>query len=163
VVRNGKFWFSIFSSFLVLLVAVQPIFAESKMDNTGIEIYDSDAVNITVEKDTLGYVIVYTFKDNFPHLHVSLVNYDGYDWLGHHYSLKQCWLDFNVYKVNSDGSNGMLFYHTRKKTGTFGGPINLGLYLLQGDYKLEMTYGGDRKCRLSPCNHTVKVRVLQPP
>ena len=55
------------------------------------------------------------------------------------------WLNFDVYRLNDDGSNGELIFHNRKHTDFYGGPGKTEVKLLPGKYKLVVTYNGNRK------------------
>jgi hypothetical protein len=104
-----KFWFCV-SLFLVLITVLQPIFAEPQMDKTGIQIY-SDNEDYTITD--MGYYMIFEHDTITFKAWLSLI--DGGYWISP--LLDWRWLNFYLYKVNGDGSNGKLLFHDREKTG----------------------------------------------
>ncbi len=70
------------------------------------------------------------------------------------------YLDFYVYKVNKDGFDIVPYYHAQKMTNVHGIATISDIQFEPGDYLLMVTYGGNKKDLLSPCNATVKLHVI---
>jgi hypothetical protein len=101
----------------------------------------------------------------------SVLNSTGECWIFNHEQIplsawlntnQRCmilrWLNFDIYRLNDDGSNGELIFHDRKRTDFFGGPAKTEVKLLPGKYKLVVSYNGNYKYR--PASRTVYMYVM---
>lgn len=133
--------------FLVLIAGLQPIFAEQQMDET--EIYLHSDAYYHILNHTGDYLI-------FDHESISFEAYLAVN----DRDLGWRWLNFYLYEANNEWENGKLLYYDRKKTGLFGGPIEIKpIKLLPGKYKATFTYEGNIRDHLSPCNTTMNIII----
>lgn len=139
-------YFGLFAAFLVLAIAVQPIYA----GDTGITISDQYG-NCQSQ---------FNFPCNTDEsFNITLHCYGG-GWS----TLEWEWLDLDIYKLIDDGSdaNGLdisLYYHDRKKTNWNGIVTTPKIQFEPGDYVFIVTYEGSRRLLTDPCMTKVKIHV----
>lgn len=69
------------------------------------------------------------------------------------------WIVFDLYKLNTNGLDPVLYYHDRKMTNWRGLVETANIRFEPGDYVLIVSYGGNKKDKLSPSDASVKIHV----
>jgi len=144
----------LFLMILISSVSVQPVFA---MHQTLI-LVNGDADHY-VYNNTGDYMIFDHQKAIFD---ISLCDLDG---IFDHYPLGWRWLEIYLYKVNNDGSDGLLLSYCKKQTGFNGESIILDFLFSPGEYRLVASYDGGHYWygqKLSPCNRTYNIIINEP-
>ncbi len=137
--------------FLMVMFAfsmAQPIFAsDPQLEDTKIaDKYGNPLKDIvanageTIELQARLYWLYYTVDDSKPVWIPQVVRY----------------LDFYVYKVNANGTNGDLVWSDTAVTNFFTANANPDAFTLEkGNYRLFVKYDGS----LKPCNATAKITI----
>lgn len=132
--------------FLVIATGIQPICA-ANYNPTEIHISDHDG-NYLKQYNLNKYGNVEQFKATLYELDSSEGN-----------SLVMRYLDFYVYKLTTDGSDPVEYYHTQKMTNLYGTATTPYIVFKPGDYTLHVSYGGNTRSKLNPGNASVKIHV----
>lgn len=147
-------YFGLFVMFLILATALQPICAADPIEyyKTGINVSDQYGnyanqfnLNSSTEEKFKSALFTYYFGKDPTDIEIV--------------PLAWRWVVFDLYKVTTDGSNPVLYYHDRKMTNWRGVVETANIRFEPGDYVLIVSYGGNKKDRLSPSDASVKIHV----